>query len=119
MLRTPPSDIHTFTRREVADLGIETSTAGSIGDQVPVDGNEQTVAAIDPATVAGSQSLLLEAQDNGTTGAVPFSGTVEWSKGLDENGQPTLVGKANIPTRNLQVEVLIRKNANAGLPART
>ena len=75
------------------------------------------VAAIDPASVAGSQSLLLEASDNGTTGAVPFSGTVDWSKGTDEVGQPTLIGKANIPARNLSVEVLIRKNSDPSLPA--
>lgn len=78
---------------------------------------EAAVAALDPANVAGSQSLLLEASDNGTTGAVPFSGTVEWSKGVDEVGQPTLVGKANIPARNLGVDVLIRKNSDASLPA--
>jgi hypothetical protein len=83
----------------------------------PQTAQDATVAAIDPASVAGSQSLLLEAQDNGTTGAVPFSGTVDWSKGTDENGQPTLVGKANIPARNLQVEVLIRKNSDPQLPA--
>jgi hypothetical protein len=83
----------------------------------PQTAQDATVAAIDPASVAGSQSLLLEAQDNGTTGAVPFSGTVDWSKGTDENGQPTLVGKASIPARNLQVEVLIRKNSDPQLPA--
>ena len=75
------------------------------------------VAAVDPARAAGSQSLLLEASDNGTTGAVPYSGTVEWSRGTDEMGQPTLVGKANIPARNLGVDVLIRKNADPSLPA--
>lgn len=77
----------------------------------------QAVAAIDPTNFAGSQSLLLEASDNGTTGAVPFSGTVDWSKGSDETGLPTLVGKASIPARNLSVEVLIRKNSDPSLPA--
>lgn len=77
----------------------------------------QAAAAVDPASMAGSQSLLLEASDNGTTGAVPFSGTVEWSKGTDEMGLPTLIGKANIPARNLAVDVLIRKNSDASLPA--
>jgi len=69
------------------------------------------------ASAGGSQSLLLEASQDGTTGAVPFSGTVEWSKGTDEMGQPTIVGKANIPARNLGVSVLIRKNADPTLPA--
>ncbi|MCQ6513123.1 hypothetical protein NPN18_25480, partial [Vibrio parahaemolyticus] len=55
--------------------------------------------------------------DNGTTGAVPFSGTIEWSKGTDEMGQPTLIGKASIPARNLGVDVLIRKNSDSSLPA--
>ena len=48
---------------------------------------------------------------------MPFSGTVEWSKGTDEMGLPTLIGKANIPARNLAVDVLIRKNSDASLPA--
>src|SRR5690606_9649374 len=78
---------------------------------------EQAVAAIAPVNAMGSQSLLLEASDTGTTGAVPFSGTVDWSKGTDETGQPTLIGKANIPARNLSVEVLIRKNSDPSLPA--
>jgi|GEM_PF-453994 len=65
----------------------------------------------------GSQSLLLEASDDGRTGAVPFSGTVDWSRGTDEAGEPTLVGKASIPARNLTVDVLIRKNSDPGLPA--
>lgn len=77
----------------------------------------QAAASVDPASLAGSQSLLLEASDSGTTGAVPFSGTVEWSKGTDEMGLPTLIGKANIPARNLAVDVLIRKNSDASLPA--
>ncbi len=73
--------------------------------------------SVDPAQIAGSQSLLLEASTDGTTGAVPFSGTVEWSRGTDEVGQPTLIGKANIPARNLSVDVLIRKNSDPSLPA--
>ncbi len=81
------------------------------------DNAEAAVAAIDPANIAGSQSLLLEASDDGTTGAVPFSGTVDWSKGTDETGLPTLIGKANIPARNLGVDVLIRKNSDPSLPA--
>src|SRR5690606_22973501 len=32
-------------------------------------------------------------------------------------GQPTLVGEANIPARNLGVDILIRKNADPSLPA--
>lgn len=92
-------------------------------ERLPTEGPEDAstaeaaVAAIDPVNVAGSQSLLLEASDDGTTGAVPFSGTVEWSKGTDEMGQPTLVGKANIPARNLGVDLLIRRNADPSLPA--
>lgn len=78
---------------------------------------EAAVAAVDPTNLAGSQSLLLEASDSGTTGAVPFSGTVEWSKGTDETGLPTLIGKASIPARNLGVELLIRKNSDPSLPA--
>lgn len=74
-------------------------------------------ASVDPAMLAGSQSLLLEASQDGRTGAVPFSGTIAWSEGTDELGLPTLIGKASIPARNLGVELTIRKNADPSLPA--
>lgn len=86
-------------------------------------GEDNATAAIGAATDTaalnpdGSQSLLLEASDDGKTGAVPFSGTVEWSQGKDETGLPTLVGKASIPARNLGVDILIRKNVDSTLPA--
>ncbi|HEY4201840.1 MAG TPA: hypothetical protein VGM83_14910 [Devosiaceae bacterium] len=95
-----------------ADDRLPTSDA-STGQQVAT----AEAGAPDAAAMAGSQSLLLEASDDGTTGAVPFSGTVDWSEGKDELGQPTLVGKASIPARNLGVDVLIRKNADPSLPA--
>jgi hypothetical protein len=69
------------------------------------------------AAPAGNQSLLLEASQDGTTGAVPFSGTVDWSEGKDELGQPTIVGKASIPARKLGVSVLLRRNSDPTLPA--
>ena len=65
----------------------------------------------------GAQSLLLEEQTGGATGAVPYSGSVEWSRGTDELGHPTIVAEASIPARNLEVEVLLRRNADANLPA--
>ena len=74
-------------------------------------------ASVDPAVLAGSQSLLLEASSDGTTGAVPFSGTVEWTEGVDELGLPTLKGTASIPARNLGVDITIRKNSDPSLPA--
>jgi len=71
------------------------------------------------AVAAGSsaQSLLLEAAVAGASGAVPFSGTVEWSRGVDELGEPTIIGQANIPARNLGVKILIRRNGDRSLPA--
>lgn len=72
---------------------------------------------LDSTATAGSQSLLLEAADNGGTGAVPFSGTIDWSRGEDETGSPTLVGKASIPARNLNVDLLLRRNTDPSLPA--
>lgn len=74
-------------------------------------------ASVDPAVLAGSQSLLLEASADGRTGAVPFSGTIDWTEGVDEIGLPTLIGKANIPARNLGISMTIRKNADPSLPA--
>ena len=78
---------------------------------------EDPSASVDPAVLAGSQSLLLEASANGSTGAVPFSGTVDWTEGQDEIGLPTLIAKASIPARNLGVTVTIRKNSDPVLPA--
>lgn len=83
------------------------------------DNSPQPKTGQDNAQAAnlGAQSLLLEAQPGGTTGAVPFSGTVDWSRGTDERGQPTIVAKANIPARNLSVQVTLRKNSDKTLPA--
>ena len=89
-----------------------------LGSNTPApDSAEAEVAKLDPVNTVGGQSLLLEASDSGKTGAVPFSGSIEWSKGTDETGLPTLIGKASIPARNLSVDVLIRKNSDASLPA--
>lgn len=74
-------------------------------------------ASVDPAVLAGNQSLLLEASTDGRSSAVPFSGTVEWTEGVDEIGLPTLIAQASIPARNLGVTVTIRKNSDPSLPA--
>jgi hypothetical protein len=94
------------------------TTSANDGAPAPAtaDLSKSPTAATVPAA-NGSQSLLLEASQDGTQGAVPFSGTVEWSRGTDELGQPTLIGKATIPARNLGVSVLIRKNSDPTLPA--
>ncbi len=89
-----------------ADQAPEITVSGQGGD-----------AADTAVSSTAAQSLLLEASADGTTGAVPFSGTVEWSRGVDELGQPTLIGTAKIPARNLGVKVLIRRNADPSLPA--
>src|SRR5690606_495388 len=80
-------------------------------------GTDDIAASVDPAVLAGSQSLLLEASADGRSGAVPFSGSVDWSRGEDELGLPTLEGTASIPARNLSVDVTIRKNSDPALPA--
>jgi len=68
-----------------------------------------------PATAA--EALLLEAAQDGTTGATPFYGTVEWSKGVDSAGQPTLVAKATVPGRSLGISVVIGRNNDRTVPA--
>lgn len=78
---------------------------------------DDPAATVDPVNLAGNQSLLLEASADGQSGAVPFSGTAEWSEGTDEIGGPTLVGRASIPARNLGVTITIRKNNDPVLPA--
>ncbi|MBJ3786823.1 hypothetical protein [Devosia sediminis] len=87
------------------------------GEETSIAAVEDPAATVDPALLAGNQSLLLEASTNGQGGAVPFSGTVEWSQGTDELGLPTLVGEASIPARNLGVAITIRKNNDPVLPA--
>lgn len=116
---TPEPVVPTGNETTLPDLG-----TGEIKTEERLPGQDATVASaddpaasVDPAVLAGSQSLLLEASPSGTTGAVPFSGTVEWSEGVDELGLPTLVGHASIPARNLGVNVTIRKNADPSLPA--
>lgn len=110
-------------------VAVPSTPALAIAEPVPTDSQQRlapgtAAAAIGDATndVAalnpeGSQSLLLEASDDGRTGALPFSGTIEWSQGKDETGLPTIIGKASIPARNLGVDLLIRKNVDATLPA--
>jgi hypothetical protein len=121
MLRTPPDQMHVFNSSEIASLGIDRPQQAALAVEAtlgqPQTTQDETIAAIDPASVAGSQSLLIEAQDDGRTGGVPFSGTLDWSTGVDENGQPTLIGTANIPARHLTVDLLIRKNSEPQLPA--
>jgi hypothetical protein len=120
-LGTPDERLGTDTAAAPAELSrlVPAAPEERLGtdQQTAATDATQAAASVDPASLAGSQSLLLEASDSGTTGAVPFSGTVEWSKGTDEMGLPTLIGKANIPARNLAVDVLIRKNSDASLPA--
>jgi hypothetical protein len=115
MLRTRPEDMHIFTERELAALekGPLRPDKAGVGQAA----NEKAVTAPDLAVAHDTQSLLLEASDNNTTGAVPFFGDVEWTLGTDELGQLTLVGKAHIPGRGLTADLLIRKNLNAKLPA--
>ncbi|MBU1176396.1 MAG: hypothetical protein KKH72_13410 [Alphaproteobacteria bacterium] len=78
----------------------------------------EEVAAVSPELASqGSQSLLLEASDQANAGAVPYSGTVDWTRGVDELGVPTLEGRADIPARNMSVNLLVKKNSDASLPA--
>lgn len=104
-----------------SDSTVPTGSQERLTPDQPVEatqGNTDVATAPAEAVVPlGSQSLLLEASSEGTTGAVPFSGTVDWSRGVDELGEPTLLAKANIPARNLGVELLIRRNSDPGLPA--
>jgi len=100
--RLPTSDEAAVADADTADAGASDAAA---------DAGDSAVAPV------GAQSLLLEASSEGTTGAVPFSGTVEWTRGVDELGLPTLNATAKIPARNLGVNLLIRLNSDPALPA--
>lgn len=87
------------------------------GQDTSIAAVNDPAASVDPVNLAGNQSLLLEASANGQSGAVPFSGTVDWTEGVDEIGLPTLLARASIPARNLDVTITIRKNSDPILPA--
>ena len=95
-------------------------------DRLPAEPEAQLPAVTAPdepgapdavAVAEGPQSLLLEEQANGASGAVPYSGSVAWSRGTDELGNPTIEATATIPARNLNLDILIRRNADPSLPA--
>jgi hypothetical protein len=116
---TPEPVVPTGTETALPDIGVtgeEKSEERLSGEDTSIAANDPA-ASVDPAVLAGSQSLLLEASADGSSGAVPFSGTVEWSEGTDELGLPTLIGHASIPARSLGVDVTIRKNSDPSLPA--
>ncbi|WDR04943.1 hypothetical protein PSQ90_11605 [Devosia rhodophyticola] len=112
---TPESSAGTDT--PTSGDGTTTAEERLPSETVPEIAANDPAASVDPAVLAGSQSLLLEASTDGQTGAVPFSGTVEWTEGKDELGVPTIKATASIPARNLSVDLTIRKNADATLPA--
>ena len=91
--------------------------SSAIREKIANHGMSEASGAIDPASTVGTQALLLEAADVGTTGATPYSGTVSWTEERDEVGQPAIVGKLVIPTRQVSATLLIRKNADPNLPA--
>jgi hypothetical protein len=105
---TPAEPEATFEDRLPAEAGTPASPDGD------GDGEDEPGVAI---TTDGPQSLLLEEQAGGAAGAVPYTGSVEWSRGTDELGHPTIIAEASIPARNLDVDVLLRRNADTNLPA--
>lgn len=76
-----------------------------------------TEPLVEPALTEGSRSILLEEQGAGASGPAPFSGSVAWTREVDELGLPVIRARADIPARNLTVDVLIRKNSDETLPA--
>ena len=115
---TPEPVVPTGGEVALPDIGTgEVKGEERLGQDTGIAAANDPTASVDPAVLAGSQSLLLEASPDGQSGAVPFSGTVEWTEGADELGLPTLIGKASIPARNLNVSMTIRKNTDPSLPA--
>lgn len=102
MLRTPPTEMYVFTADEIAALGI---------NAVPNAALEST----SPLSTERPRALLLEASEDGVTGATPFTGAAEWRRGVDQTGQATIAMTAQIPGRNLGLELVIRKNLDTSL----
>ena len=115
---TPEAVTPTGTETVLPSIDGEVKTEERLsGEDTSIAATEDPAASVDPVNLAGNQSLLLEASASGQGGAVPFSGTVEWTQGTDEIGLPTLLGQASIPARNLGVSITIRKNNDPVLPA--
>jgi hypothetical protein len=115
---TPEPVTPTGTETVLPSINGENKTEERLsGADTSIAATDDPAASVDPAVLAGNQSLLLEASPTGQGGAVPFSGTVDWSEGTDEIGLPTLLAEANIPARNLRVSIIIRKNNDPVLPA--
>lgn len=116
MLRTPPEGMYVFSKGEIASLDINSDAGGAIFPTTNLatepKPKPQAANEIDTSHTA----LLLETSDS-TTGAIPFVGTVDWSRGVDELDQLALVAKANIPARDLRVDLLIKQNIDLELPA--
>ena len=120
---TMPGENLPFTETETPSTG-QTEPEATFEDRLPAEAEtpiQPDAEMLEEPGIAlsteGAQSLLLEEQTGGSTGAVPYSGSVEWSRGTDELGHPTIIADASIPARNLEVEVLLRRNADANLPA--
>ncbi len=116
---TPEAVTPTGTETVLPSIGTgENKTEERLsGEDTSISAANNPAASVDPVNLAGNQSLLLEASTDGQSGAVPFSGTVEWSEGVDDIGLPTLIAEASIPARNLEVSITIRKNSDPILPA--
>jgi hypothetical protein len=115
---TPEAVTPTGTETVLPSIDGEIKTEERLsGEDTSIAATEDPATSVDPVNLAGNQSLLLEASASGQGGAVPFSGTVEWTQGTDEIGLPTLQGQASIPARNLGVSITIRKNNDPVLPA--
>jgi hypothetical protein len=127
---TPGVNGEAMPGEELPFVETETPAANDPGpeaefeDRLPAEADESLNGTDEPisqeqieAAASGPQSLLLEEQASGAVGAVPYSGSVEWSRGTDELGNPTIVANATIPARNLELRMLIRRNADSNLPA--
>lgn len=116
MLRTPPEGMYIFSKSEIASLKINSDTGGAVfpTSKLAIEPKPKPQVANELDT--SHTALLLEPTD-GITGAIPFIGTVDWSRGVDEFDQLTLVAKANIPARDLRVDLLIKQNSDLELPA--
>ncbi len=116
---TPEAVTPTGTETVLPSIGTgENKTEERLsGEDTSISTTNNPAASVDPVNLAGNQSLLLEASTDGRSGAVPFSGTVDWTEGVDDIGLPTLQARASIPARNLDVSITIRKNSDPVLPA--
>lgn len=117
MLRTPPDDMYIFSEAEIEALSINRGKSGEVLSSPELVGTTSTENQMVGTSEVDQVALLLEGSLEGDSGSTSYPGIVHWSRMVDETGQPTLVARASIPARRIIIDLTIKRNRDAKLPA--